>query len=99
MLRRGIFHHLEELHDVIQGLALGAVGLFGSVAQGDNGYDSLALGDSEQLSQLVDIAHTHDKRVESHGAGLQYQIAVAKTVVVGSPSVAHLVGLVALEES
>ena len=56
MLRRGIFHHLEELHDVIQGLALGAVGLFGSVAQGDNGHDSLALGDSEQLSQFVGIA-------------------------------------------
>ena len=49
--------------------------------------------------ELVSVAHTHDERVETHGTGFQNQVAVAQAVVVGTPSIAYLVGLIALEEA
>ena len=48
---------------------------------------------------MVGITHTHDECVESHGPCLHNQIAVAQTVVVGTPAVTDLIGLVALEEA
>ena len=76
-----------------------AFGLSIPVAKCDDRHNRLVLWDVEECAKGIGVAHTHDECVEAHGASLQNQVAVTQAIVVGSPSVANLIGLVALEEA
>ena len=90
---------LVEFNDIVERTVAGLNGLGSAVAKGDDSHNSLVLRNVEELAQLVGIAHTHDERIEAHSTSLQHKVAVGEAVVVGAPSVAHLIGGIALEEA
>ena len=90
---------LVELNNVVQGLTFRTVRLSSPVAQRDDCHNRLVFRDIEECTEIVGITHSHDERVEAHGASLQNQVAIAQAIVVGTPSVAHFIRLVTLEEA
>ena len=77
----------------------GDAGLLGTVTQGDDGHDGLEGGDVEEGAEVIGLSHSHDKGVEAHGAGLEHEVSVAETVVIGTPEVSGGVYRRAAEEA
>ncbi len=90
---------LEELDDLVEGTVDGAFRIFGAVAEGDDGGDGFFARDLEEGAEAIGITHAHDQRIEAHGAGGQDQIAVAQAVVVRTPEITELVGLLTAEKA
>ena len=69
------------------------------VAQRDDRHNRFVFRNVEQRAKGIGITHTHDERIEAFGSGLQDKISITEAVVVGALAVAHLIGLLATEET
>lgn len=87
---------LVELHNFIQITSVGTLGLASTITECYSCHDSFVFWNVEQFTESLVITHTHNESVESHSASSQYQISIAYSIVISTPTVADFISGLAL---